>query len=174
MTPTLFPQESERVPFAIISPCGAYRYVLWRCWDPDLPCVVFIMLNPSNADAETDDPTIRRCRSFAQSWGFGSIRIVNLYAYRSPNPRDLVPLSQAVRTGPLNDSYIKRVCAMDNAMIVAAWGAHQIAVSRVADVSMLIGNRPIYCLGENKNGTPKHPLYCRSGLSPQLLRGSYE
>ena len=59
---------------ALLSPCGCYRYALWRRWEPG-PQVLFIMLNPSTADELTDDPTIRRCIGFARSWGFGSLAV---------------------------------------------------------------------------------------------------
>ena len=65
---------------AIISDCGKYRYQLWRKWDPSLPVVLFIMLNPSQADASEDDPTIRRCINYAKSWGYGGIYVGNLFA----------------------------------------------------------------------------------------------
>jgi len=59
----------------IISPCGKYRYLLERKWGIGLPCVTWIMLNPSTADAEKDDPTIRRCIGFSKAWGYGSLRL---------------------------------------------------------------------------------------------------
>ena len=66
---------------------GAYRYRLWREWDVSKPSVTFVMLNPSTAGAKDDDPTIRRCLSFARSWGFGRLEVVNLCAYRATSPK---------------------------------------------------------------------------------------
>jgi len=66
---------------AVIDPTGDYRYSLWRVWHPKASRVAFIMLNPSQADATVDDPTIRRCIGFAQRWGYGSLEAVNLFAY---------------------------------------------------------------------------------------------
>jgi hypothetical protein len=74
---------------AELSACRTYRYRLWRQWDADLAPVVWVMLNPSTADESADDPTIRKCIGFAQRWGYGGIEVVNLYAYRSPDPRQL-------------------------------------------------------------------------------------
>ena len=67
---------------AVLDKTGQYRYWLWRLWDADLPHVCFCMLNPSKADAVTDDPTLRRCINFAKSWGYGSLSVVNLFAYQ--------------------------------------------------------------------------------------------
>ena len=74
---------------AEFSPCGRFRYTLTRTWDTTLPSVAFIMLNPSVANAEDDDPTIRRCIGFAKSWGKGKLLILNLYAYRATIPADM-------------------------------------------------------------------------------------
>lgn len=72
-----------------LSPCGLYRFWLTRCWAPAKPCALFIMLNPSTADHEQDDATIRKCIGFARRWGMGSIRVANLFAYRATKPDDL-------------------------------------------------------------------------------------
>ena len=67
---------------ADLSPCGNYRYSLRRLWDEKRPGVLWVMLNPSTADANADDPTVRRCMGYARSWGCGSIEVVNLCAWR--------------------------------------------------------------------------------------------
>ena len=67
---------------AELSACGKYRYRLSRIWDDKKPLVLFIMLNPSTADAEQDDPTIRRCIAFAKNWGYGGFMAGNLFAFR--------------------------------------------------------------------------------------------
>lgn len=77
---------TEQLRGAVISDDGRYRYRLWRTWAPELPRMAWIMLNPSTADAEVDDPTIRRCVGFAKREGCGGIEVVNLYAYRSTDP----------------------------------------------------------------------------------------
>lgn len=89
---------------AIISGCGKYRYSLWRTWDKKLPKVMFIMLNPSTADAYEDDPTIRRCINFAKSWGYGGIVVGNLFAYRATNPKKLILIDDP--SGSANHHYL--------------------------------------------------------------------
>src|SRR5262245_11810739 len=114
---------------ALISPCGQYRYHLSRVWDAARLRVCYIMLNPSTADANKDDATIRRCIGYAQRWEvckgvpFGGIDVVNLYAYRATNPTALKLVADPI--GPDNDLWLKRVCSSEEVgMIVAAWGAH--------------------------------------------------
>ena len=75
---------------AVLSPCRQYRYALWRKW-ADGPQVLFVMLNPSTADESVDDPTIRRCISFAKAWGFGSLSVGNLFAFNRMKVRVLWP-----------------------------------------------------------------------------------
>src|SRR5689334_18589152 len=104
---------------ALFDPTGRYRYRLWRQWDPAKPAVAFVMLNPSTADATTDDPTIRRCFGFAQGWGFGRLEVVNLFALRATDPRELARHPDPV--GPANDAHIAAALALTD-QAVAAWG----------------------------------------------------
>ncbi len=91
---------------AELSPCKAYRYALWRRWS-DAPPVLFVMLNPSTADESQDDPTIRRCISFAKQWGHGGIIVGNLFAFRSPYPNDLQTAADPI--GPENNLWLERL-----------------------------------------------------------------
>jgi hypothetical protein len=142
---------------------GPYRYTLWRLWD-DRPHVVFIMLNPSTADAQADDPTIRRCMGFARLWGYGGICVVNLFAYRSTDPRALATVLDPV--GPRNDEQIDSTIGGAD-LIVAAWGAHGTIGARSAVVRALVEkHRPLHHLGLTKNGSPRHPLYLRGDTQP--------
>ena len=89
---------------AAFSPCRRYRYCLSRVWNPKLPSVMFVGLNPSTADEQEDDPTVRRCIGFARNWNFGGLILVNLFAYRSTDPADLLRVDDPV--GPGNDKHI--------------------------------------------------------------------
>jgi hypothetical protein len=111
------------------------------------------MLNPSTADAHHDDATIRRCIGFARSWGFGGVEIVNLFAYRARDPRELLRVADPV--GPRNARFIQMAIARA-ALVVLAWGAHP-SVSRRAALSLPRAR----CLGLTRAGHPRHPLYLR-------------
>lgn len=154
---------------AIISDCGQYRYLLTRESGLPLaeaPAALFIMLNPSTADATLDDPTIRRCRGFAQAWGCSGLAVANLYAYRATNPRELLLCADPV--GPENDTRLAAL-AREYSDIVCAWGknAKPDRVDAVAAILQSSGVR-LWCLGTNKDGSPKHPLYVKQ--DQQLIR----
>ncbi|HGF9504284.1 TPA: DUF1643 domain-containing protein [Acinetobacter baumannii] len=143
---------------AVISSCGKFRYLLSRgaCLNP----LVFVMLNPSIADAYIDDPTIKRCKGFASLAGFDGIIVVNLYAYRATNPKEVFQFQDPV--GTENDAYILEVAAKHK-NIVCAWGSNA-EKARAEHVLSLLNraDAKIFCLGLNKNGSPKHPLYIPS------------
>lgn len=148
---------------AEISECGTYRWLLWREWDAKKPYMVFIMLNPSTADAVEDDPTIRRCIGFAKREGCGGIEVANLFSLRSTDPAALREHDNPV--GPETDSWIEKAARHpDTAYVVAAWGAHGKLGARDADARMLLHSvgKPLYHLGLTKAGQPKHPLYLKS------------
>lgn len=144
---------------AVLSECGTYRYELTRRWSRDESAVAtFIMLNPSIADAELDDPTIRRCIGFAQAWGMGGLHVCNLYALRSTDPKGLWTHPDPV--GPDNDVHLARHALAARAAdwpLVAAWGANA-HPDRVEAVLGLPGMTQLTALGVTKAGAPKHPL----------------
>lgn len=141
---------------AIIDDSGKYRYLLSRSWDPELPKVLFIMLNPSTADGTEDDPTIRRCIRFAQDWGFGSLEVVNLFAWRATIPDQLKKCDDPF--GPDNARYIWQA-ALEAHTIVAAWGTMGDLYKQNERVCEMLEPLKLYCLEITKNGQPKHPLY---------------
>ena len=148
---------------AIISPCGQYRYCLKRESEqlfPGKSPALFVMLNPSTADACQDDPTIRRCRGFAKSWDCDGIIVANLYALRSTDPSELWRHADPV--GPDNDMHL-HLLANGVCDVVCAWGKHAKPerVEQVVKVLQSSGAR-LWCLGVNKDGSPKHPLYIRA------------
>ncbi|GGX02122.1 DUF1643 domain-containing protein [Streptomyces chryseus] len=145
---------------AEISVCDRYRYRLTREWSDAAPAT-FVMLNPSTADADQDDATIRKCVRYAQRWGLGSLVVVNLYAYRATLPRHLPDGPEAI--GPDNDGWLSQAAldALDSGgPLVAAWGAHA-TEQRVADVLTLPGMGRLKCLSVTRGGQPGHPLYLR-------------
>lgn len=191
---------------ANISPCGNYRYRLWREWrlgnstqwdmwteDDGSPALdgagqqigeplscVFVMLNPSTADGNQDDPTIRRCMNFAKRFGFDRLDVVNLFAWRATSPKDLM------KVGPERDP-----CGIDNqqafqaaldsaGMVVCAWGAHgthlgqdQTALGWIEDCLEILRDEgrdvPLVALGLTKDGHPRHPLYLPNDAQPMAF-----
>lgn len=142
-----------------------YRYSLWRCWDAASPRLLFIMLNPSTADAQINDPTIRCCIQFAQAWGYGSLEVVNLFAFRTPYPQKLREVANPV--GIACDRHILAAAGQAD-RIVAAWGNWGRLYNRDQAVLQLLSSSEIYCLGCNQSGQPRHPLYLKRTLQPLL------
>lgn len=168
MTDEMLPLDMPMGPVisnAVISDDEQYRYVLTRRWTDHGTPVVFVMLNPSTADAFEDDPTIRRCIGFAKALGGTSLVVVNLYAYRATKPTDLWKADDPV--GPDNDHWLQRefaIAAYLDSPLIAAWGAHARA-DRVKEVMAMPGAERFRAYGRNKGGSPKHPLYLK-GDSP--------
>ena len=167
---------------AEISDCGRYRWWLRRSWNaPQLPLesqpqpskgsCCFVMLNPSTADGAQDDPTIQRCIAFADSWGYTSLTVRNLFAWRATDPRELFK-AESVTGGERGNVELLAACTGD--LLIAAWGAGA-PFGRDKEVLALWANHfpcvPIYCLGKTKHGHPRHPLYVRGDAVPVLFVG---
>lgn len=167
------PPDNTVERYAEISACGQYRYVLTRTWDERVPSVVWIMHNPSTADGSTDDPTIRRCMGFARRWGMGGIKVVNLSAMRSSNPR---MVSSRDFGGSEADRWIRRVIALSSCTVVAAWGALRDTMDkRAEDITRMVldAGGQLCCLGITKAGHPRHPLYVRGDAPLQIWPWAY-
>lgn len=158
--PDLFGEDNAMQRDACFSACGRYRWSLSRAWDADLrkPWIAFIMLNPSTADAEQDDPTIRRCVAFAKAWGFAGLSVRNLFAYRATQPVELLEADDPV--GSENDAAITGLIGV-RSPIVAAWGTGGGLRNRQQRVIDMFTSRGVAlkCLGKTKDGFPRHPLY---------------
>lgn len=150
---------------ASFSPDRRYRYRLDRRWSDHAPAVVWVMLNPSAADANCDDPTIRRVIALSRAWGYGGCTVVNLFGWRAVRPRDLAAAVDPV--GPGNRRAV--ACALDEAadhgVIVAGWGAWRApgvpvdaAVRRLLAAARRRDVRPV-AVARNRDGSPRHPLY---------------
>jgi hypothetical protein len=135
------------------------------------------MLNPSTADANLDDPTIRKCRGFSERLGAGSFEVGNLFAYRSTEPAGLLGVDDPV--GPCNDELLE--IAMQRASrVIFAWGAHvdgvlaSIAPERVKAIYALAARLCVVpeCLGVSQKGHPRHPLYVKYDVKPATWIGA--
>jgi len=126
------------------------------------------MLNPSTADAEINDPTIRRCLDFAQTWGYGSLEVVNLFGLRATQPQRLRDAADPV--GSDCDRYIQTAVEPADRVIVAwgNWGSWQ---GRDQIVLSWIDPSRCYCLGVNQSGQPSHPLYLKRSSQPVRYEG---
>jgi hypothetical protein len=159
----------------ILSDDRRYRYTLWRDWADELfrnrtkeGFVQFIGLNPSTADETINDPTIRRCVRFAKDWGYLALCMTNVYAFRATSPTKLK--AEQFPHGDDNFKYVGEV-AKEAAIVVAAWGTHAAFIKEIPPLiisSVLEHGKPIYHLGLNSDGSPKHPLYLPHQTQPTL------
>lgn len=160
---------------ASISDCGRFRYTLWRAWGEQMKNGVpmkyanFIMLNPSTADATTDDPTIRRCVGFAKRWKLDGVAVTNLYPLRATDPavmrstpdRHGEHLSKLPAfEGRLTNDNAVLAYATGAEIVVCAWGVHA-EPGKAHQLLGMLGHYGIrtHCLGVTKDGHPRHPLY---------------
>lgn len=167
---------------ATLSECGRYRYTLTRAWrgtsQPHFRArtCLFVMLNPSTADATVDDPTIRKCVAFASHWGFSVLEVANLFAWRSTEPEGLIGIADPV--GPKNDDAIVLALARAN-RVVLAWGSHhkvrgliapreRVVRALIVDAFLLRGHLAfeLGSLGSNADKSPKHPLFLSVKKTP--------
>lgn len=152
---------------AILSPCGTWRYTLLRQWDPELLVLPVVMVNPSTADHEVNDPTILTLIARAKFWGYGGILVVNLLALRSSTQDAL--LKHPDPTGPENPDYVSQVMeyAKNNEQwVLVAWGNGGDIVlpgSHWSEAQIFLDRFEqdgieFRCLGKTSSGAPKHPL----------------
>ena len=151
-----------------------YRYWLSRSWRPfgllpENPLVV-CGANPSTADATKNDPTITREIGFAKEWGHDGLIKINAFAFRATDPDDLYK-TVADPVGPENDEAIRRNAR--GRRVLCAWGKigrYLKRDERVVELLLEVGAE-LLCLGTNKDGTPKHPLYLKKTAKPVPYTG---
>lgn len=159
--------KGDAASVAVYSDCEQFRYSLTRIWDVDGDRALFIMLNPSTATEVQNDPTVERCERRSRALGFGAFRVLNIFAYRATDPRDMKRAEDPV--GPGNDAAI--MDGMDWASrVICAWGTHGAHQGRGAAVKTLLraSGRELLHLGLSKAGHPKHPLYIGYAVQPQV------
>ncbi len=153
---------------ADISACGYFRYSLWRKWGDRKP-LVFVMLNPGTADADHDDPTINRCTTRARRDGYGGLLVVNLFAWRCTDPRELRKTTDPV--GPGNEMAILAAARLAGC-ILCAWGnrGSYRGASRGVIKLLRAAGHDLYALRVSKTHEPAHPLYLPGNLEPRIYR----
>lgn len=139
---------------AFFSPDRVHRYVLWRRWKKQGALCLFVGLNPSTADEEIDDPTIRRCSNFAAGFGAAGLIVANLFSFRATKPVDLFRAREPV--GPQTDAWLLAAVGAAR-QTIACWGVHGSFRERSKHVAPLLGTP--FCFGTTKSGEPRHPLY---------------
>lgn len=166
MSEDLFTLPGDIRRTAVFSECRQWRYELWRRWDDSKPYCVFVCLNPSTADETKDDNTVRRCIDYAQRWGYGAFCMLNIFAYRATQPKNMKAFPKPI--GALNDETLKRVCA-DAGIVVAAWGTHGTHLRRNLEVLAFLPR--LHALQVTAEGHPNHPLYLKKSLTPIPYEG---
>lgn len=147
---------------AHFSKCRGYRFSLWRIWDKDKPLVMFIGLNPSTANENESDPTITRVCQIAKNNGYGGVYMMNCFPLVSTNPDVLVEFydTKYHETDDIENMRwlleVRRKCAD----VVFAWGNFKVVVERAKSIAGYF--KDAKALHINKNGSPKHPLYCKA------------
>ena len=161
------------------SPCGQFRYTLTRLWKNDFghTRLLVVMLNPSTANDDVNDPTVARCVQRAYTEGYSILKVANLYAYRSPYPEVLTRRWREGRDiiGPDNDKTISVLATEHCQAALVAWGNHPLAAKRDQKVLGLLydANLPVYCLGLTKGGFPRHPLHVAYAHRFELYKGRF-
>lgn len=174
---------------ADLSEDGVYRYTLSRDWCPGRR-VLWVLLNPSTADALKDDPTVNKCRGFTQQWRdtergedvrFGGLVVVNLFAYRATDPDNLtIAQGRLVDiVGADNDRFIREAFDRDIGRVIVGWGANYINGATARRARTALANlwaecdarnlQAVRALGVNQDGSPKHPLYIAYSAAPQVF-----
>lgn len=143
---------------AVYSDCERFRYSLTRVWDPAGARVTFVMLNPSTATEVQNDPTVERCERRARAMGHGAFQVVNIFAYRATDPKDMRRAPDPV--GPSNDTAILAGAEWAG-RVICAWGTHGAHLQRGLAVQAMLraAGVTLHHLGLTKDGAPKHPLY---------------
>lgn len=165
--------------YAVFSKCGTYRYELGGdIGDPlfkpsVIRLILWLMLNPSKADAMRDDNTVATIARFSEAWGYHRMMVGNLYAFRATDPRDMERARKAGTdiVGPGNDDALRAMIQRvrdTNGRIMVAWGA-KAERERARAVHALTGS--VWCLKTNDDGSPVHPLYQRMDSQPRIWEG---
>ena len=152
------------------SPDRSHRYFLRRpasLLDQAKPVIAFILLNPSTADERKDDPTVAKCRRYAAGWGFGEVIVLNAFAYRATDPKNMKAHPDPI--GPDNDRTILETANAVHGLggtLLCGWGTHGAHLDRSTHLRDLLKDFPLKAFTLTRNGQPGHPLYLRGNLQP--------
>lgn len=180
---------------AVFSPCGGYRWWLQRTWQPERPTLVFVGLNPSCADGQRDDPTLRRLVAYGRRWGFGRLEVINLFGAVATTPAALKRMADPV--GADNEAWIRRclrrlgpwrseaIPARESAgavpvgplgsLLWLGWGNGGAWRGRDRALLALVAEFAVkpFALCRTASGQPRHPLYCPAAMTPGPFASSW-
>lgn len=151
----------------VFSPDRVYRYTLLHSWrgllDAEDRIACWIALNPSTADENQLDPTLRRIRGYSMRWGYNGFMMLNAFAFRATDPREMEAAADPV--GPDNDKWLLSETAKAD-RVFCCWGTHAKLGGRQTHLLELLKDRPLHYLRLTSGGFPSHPLYLPSDLEP--------
>lgn len=160
--------EEAKYRGAMLSSDGLYRLWLWRALSTNVQrACAWILNNPSTADGESDDPTVRRAWGFTRAWGYDGMIFANVNPFRATNPKDAKSPPEIIQLA--NDDWLREAMRVTQ-LVVCGWGdkANPVLAERAVHVMHMLG--PLHALRITKQGNPQHPLYLPGNLTPQLWR----
>ena len=160
-------QKDNETRETVFSPCRKYRYYLAQIWDENKPPLYWLMLNPSTADEQINDPTVEGCEQRARKWGYGGSVVLNIFAWRATDPENLKKCANPI--GDDNDLWMHKLAVLSQTHdVIAAWGEHGAHENRgqaVLDIFRQKEGR-LQALIMNQSGAPRHPLYIKRSVRP--------
>jgi hypothetical protein len=163
---------TDTIGAAYFSKCKKYRWLLVRQWDLSKPtkAILWILMNPSTATADVNDPTIAKVCKFSRRWGYNRVLIVNMMGYRATNPKDLLDLKNAC--GYENQIWIANL-AVKGTPVICAWGKTHKRLMRHENSLRKMLRKTVgvkyYAMRLNNDGGPYHPLYLPDNTKPILF-----
>lgn len=153
---------------ADINDMRTHRFRLWRAWGPGQR-LAWLMMNPSTADEDVLDPTLRRCVGFAKAWGYDGIEIFNVATLRTPSPATLVAAHKSGLDVFMREQRNAAILATAPSIgrVIVAWGACALTCEEAASGGALFTTSQVMCLGKTLAGHPRHPLYLRADTLPE-------
>lgn len=145
---------------AVISECEKYRYKLWRIWDETKPLILWVMLNPSTADATEDDPTIKKLIRLTKLWGYGGFYVGNVFPYRATNPKELKKVGFEIAAKEENWQHLREMNSHCQLRILA----HGNPPIKTTNIKTMFDDW--HCLKITNSGNPYHPLYLKEDIKP--------
>ena len=150
---------------AVFSDDRKDRFLLLRVWNEDLPRLGCCLTNPSKADENLDDPTVRKMQAWARMWGYGSLVVTNAFSWRATDPRELRTRVETPGTIKRNFEAIENAAANSD-LFICGWGRNGLVDSRHKFIAQILSGMRAHALRLIVGGHPEHPLYLPLKLVP--------